>query len=141
MSRQESLICVSCPMGCHLDIEIPEKGEWLITGNQCKHGIAYAKAELTNPTRVLTSTVRVNNGFLNRVPVRTSDAIPKPLLFDAMHVINGISLEAPVRIGDVIIPNLLNTGVDVLASRSMEVKQALIRSKKHQIDNKPHQLN
>lgn len=122
MNRQESLICVSCPMGCHLDITIPEEGEWAITGNQCKRGISYAKAELTNPTRVLTSTVRVNNGFLNRVPVRTSDAIPKPLLFDAMKEINTVALEAPVKMGDIIITDLLGTGVDVLASRSMEVK-------------------
>jgi len=122
MSRQTSLICVSCPMGCHLDIEIPETGEWTITGNQCKRGIVYAKAELTNPTRVLTSTVRVTNGFLNRVPVRTSDAIPKPLLFEAMQVINGISLQAPVRMGDVIVANILGTGIDVLASRSMAAK-------------------
>jgi len=122
MSRQESLICVSCPMGCHLDITIPDEGEWVITGNQCKRGIVYAKAELTNPTRVLTSTVRVYNGFLNRVPVRTSDAIPKPRLFDAMKAINAVTLEAPVKMGDIIIADLLGTGVDVLASRSMEVK-------------------
>ncbi len=122
MSRQESLICVSCPMGCHLDIAIPEAGEWIIKGNQCKRGIAYAKAELTNPTRVLTSTVRINNGFLNRIPVKTREAISKPLLFEAMNVINGITLEAPVKLGDIVIPNLLETGVDVVASRSMGVK-------------------
>lgn len=122
MSRQESLICVSCPMGCHLDIEIPEVGEWLITGNQCKRGIVYAKAELTNPVRVLTSTVRVSNGFLKRVPVRTSDAIPKPKLFEAMEVINKVVLEAPIKMGDVVITNLLDTGIDVLTSRSMAVK-------------------
>lgn len=121
MKRQASLICVSCPMGCHLDVQIAEQGEWLITGNQCKRGIAYAKSELTNPTRVLTSTVRINNAFLNRLPVRTSDAIPKALLFDAMDEINQISLLAPVHVGDVVIANLLNTGVDLLASRSMEV--------------------
>lgn len=122
MSRKEALICVSCPMGCHLDIEIPEEGEWVITGNQCKRGIVYAKAELTNPVRVLTTTVRVNNGFLNRVPVRTSDAIPKPKLFEAMTAINQIVLEAPVKVGDVVIENLLGTGIHVLASRSMSVK-------------------
>lgn len=122
MSRKESLICVSCPMGCHLDIVIPETGEWKIAGNQCKRGIMYAKAELTNPTRVLTSTVRVNNGFLNRVPVRTTDAIPKPLLFEAMKVINKATLDAPVRIGDVVVVNLLDTGIDIITSRSMESK-------------------
>ena len=122
MSRKESLICVSCPMGCHLDIEIPEAGEWLITGNLCKRGPGYAKAELTNPTRVLTSPVRFHNGFLNRVPVRTSDAIPKGMLFEAMDVINAVTLEAPVVMGDVIVEDLLGTGVKLVASRSMPVK-------------------
>lgn len=120
MNRQESLICVSCPMGCYLDIVIPEEGEWTITGNLCQRGIAYAKAELTNPTRVLTSTVRVNNGFLKRIPVRTSDAIPKGLLFEAMDVINKVTLEAPVSMGDIIVENLLDTGVDLIASRSLD---------------------
>ena len=122
MNRKESLICVSCPMGCHLDIEIPAQGPWQITGNQCKRGLVYAKAELTNPVRVLTSTVKILNGFLNRVPVRTSDALPKPMLFDAMKVINKVVLQAPVKMGDVVIQDLLGTGIDVLASRSMAVK-------------------
>ena len=122
MSKQESLICVSCPMGCHLDVTIPDKGEWIITGNQCKRGITYAKSELTNPTRVLTSTVRINNGFLNRIPVRTTDAIPKPLLFEAMKVINSVDLEAPVKVGHVVVKDLLGTGVDVVTSRSMGLK-------------------
>lgn len=122
MSRQQALICVSCPMGCHLEITIPEAGEWVITGNQCQRGIVYAKAELTNPVRVLTSTVVVNNGFLKRLPVRTSDAIPKPLLFEAMAALNKVELDAPVKIGDVIIADLLGTGVDLIASRSMPSK-------------------
>ncbi len=122
MARQESLICVSCPMGCHLDITIPDEGEWMVEGNQCKRGITYAKTELTNPCRVLTTTVKVTNGFLNRVPVRTTDAIPKGMLFKAMNVINQVELPAPVKVGDVIIKDLLATGVDVVASRSMSVK-------------------
>lgn len=119
MSRQTSLICVSCPMGCHLDVTIPEEGAWQITGNQCRRGADYARTELTNPTRVLTSTVKVAGGFLKRIPVRTNDAIPKSLLFDSMKAINAITLEAPVVVGDVVIRDLLGTGVDVVASRSM----------------------
>jgi CxxC motif-containing protein len=106
-------------MGCHLDVNIPDEGEWIITGNQCKRGISYAQTELTNPCRVLTSTVKISDGFLNRVPVRTTDAIPKGLIFEAMKEINKVDVPAPVKMGQILITDLLGTGVDVVASRSM----------------------
>lgn len=122
MNRREELICVSCPMGCQLEVEIPSEGEWLVEGNQCKRGITYAKSELTNPCRVLTSTVRIQNGFLNRIPVRTTGAIPKAQLFEAMKIINKAVVNAPVTMGYIVIENLLGTGIDVVTSRSMGVK-------------------
>lgn len=118
--RQENLICISCPVGCHLDIEIPSEGEWKITGNKCKRGITYAKAELTNPVRILTSTVKIENAHLKRLPVRSNDPIPKKLMFQAMELINTTVVQGPVTMGDILIENILDTGVNIIASRSMD---------------------
>jgi len=117
--EKHKLICINCPMGCRLEVTKTENGGWLVEGNQCKRGTSYAIRELTEPTRVLTSTVVIKNGFLSRLPVRTETAIPKEKIFEAMNVINKVVVEAPVKVGDVIVENILDTGINVIASRNM----------------------
>ena len=56
------LTCIGCPMGCPLTVTM-EAGEVIsVTGNTCKRGDIYARKEVTNPTRIVTSTVRVTGG-------------------------------------------------------------------------------
>ncbi|MCG8571727.1 MAG: DUF1667 domain-containing protein [Spirochaetes bacterium] len=125
MNDQE-LICIVCPMGCRLNVELKDNDieNIQIEGNQCKRGIAYAKKELTFPTRMLPTTVKLQNGFLNRLPVRTKEVIPKELIFKCMQAINQVEVKAPVKIGDVILKNICNTGIDLIATRSMEEKSS-----------------
>lgn len=54
------LTCIVCPMGCHLNVEQSEEG-FKVEGNTCKRGEKYAVQELTNPTRVITTTVKLEN--------------------------------------------------------------------------------
>lgn len=113
----KELICISCPMGCHLKVDVDNK---TVTGNTCKRGEIYGLNEVTNPVRVVTSTVKVNGGELPVVPVKTAGAIPKKLNFECMKVINEITVNAPVKMGDVLIKDVLGTGIDVVASRDIE---------------------
>jgi len=119
MEKKHNLICINCPMGCRLEVSETENGGWLVEGNQCARGKAYAIKELTAPTRVLTTTVKINNGALNRLPVRTNIAIPKEQIFEAMKIINKVVVDSPIKRGDTIVRNLLETGADVIASRSL----------------------
>ncbi len=117
--KKNELICIVCPKGCHL--EVTQGNEGLnVTGNQCKRGPVYAQKELTEPTRVLTTTVKIKNGILNRLPVVTEGEILKQSLEDAMELLNNVELEAPVQTDQVIIKNLLGSGVNVIAARSMD---------------------
>lgn len=120
MERHE-MICIVCPIGCHLElIDDPEsKTAYKVSGAQCRRGELYAIKELTNPTRILTSTVKFNGGFLRRLPVRTNTSISKDKIFDCMKIINTVEVQAPIAIGQVIIKDILATGVDIIASRSM----------------------
>ena len=111
------LICIVCPKGCHLTVD--EK-TFAVSGNSCEKGAEYGKTELKNPTRTLTSTVKLENGALPRCPVRTSAPIPKGKMFDAMAVLEGVSLAAPVKIGQVAVKNLLGTGADVIVTRNID---------------------
>ena len=114
----KNLICIVCPKGCHLQVD--EDNGYAVTGNSCPRGAEYGKTELLHPTRVLTSTVRVDGGLHRRLPVKTTAPIPKELLFQAMESLNGVTLTAPVTVGQVVIANLLGTGVDVVATREMK---------------------
>jgi len=114
----EKLICIVCPIGCHL--EITEKdGEFIVTGNECKRGPVYAKKELTNPTRVITSTVKIKNAIYERLPVNTKGEVPFDMIFKVMEELKTVEVKSPINCGDVVISNILNTGVDIVASRSM----------------------
>lgn len=114
-----NLVCIVCPLGCRLTVT-KEDGEYKIEGNKCPRGDKYAVKELTNPTRTITSTVKIKGGILNRLPVKTSDEIPKGMIKECMEEINNVEVTAPVKVGDVLIKNVLDTGVDIVASRSME---------------------
>lgn len=113
----KELVCIKCPMGCHLTVDVDKKE---VKGNTCKRGKSYGLSEVTNPVRVITTTVRVANGELPVLPVKTSEAIPKGLNLKAMDVLNSIEVMAPIKIGDVIVENILETGVNVIATRNVK---------------------
>lgn len=118
MKRQ--MICVSCPIGCTLAVELSNEGEFLsVTGNGCKRGLQYAESECTNPVRVLTTTMRVNGGALAVVPVKTSIPIAKGKMFDCMQVINAEIVDAPIKTGDILINNICDTKADIVATNDV----------------------
>ncbi len=112
------LTCIVCPIGCRIQIDETENG-YIIEGYACPRGKKYALQELEDPRRMVTSTVRVENGFLALVPVKTAEPIPKNLIFDVMTQINSVVVEAPVFLGDVIVKDVAGTGIDIIATRDM----------------------
>ena len=114
------MICVSCPIGCALRVELDDSGKVLsVSGNTCKRGEKYAIDECTNPVRMLTSTVKVNGGSLPVVPVKTSKSIPKGKMFECMAAINNEVVDAPIKLGDVLISNVCDTGADIVATNEV----------------------
>ncbi|HCM89035.1 MULTISPECIES: DUF1667 domain-containing protein [Vagococcus] len=112
------LICIVCPKGCHLHVD--EENGNKVTGNACRKGAIYGQQELTNPVRTITSTCKIGEAVLPRVPVKTVEAIPKGKMTDIMTEINKIELHAPVFVGDIIIENVSDTGINVVACKTME---------------------
>jgi len=111
------LICIVCPKGCHLRVD---ETTFAVTGNHCEKGAAYGSTELRNPTRTLTSTVKLQGGTLNRCPVRTSAPIPKAKMAEGMQALAEVSLTAPVTIGQIAVKDLLGTGADVIITRNID---------------------
>ena len=120
MNIVKEMPCIVCPMSCHLSVTLDENGKVLeVTGNSCKRGDEYARAELSNPTRMVTSTVKLTNGLYSRLPVILSKVIPKDRMFDVMAEINKIEVMAPVSLNQVLLSDVCGLGADVLASRTM----------------------
>lgn len=112
--EKRNLICIVCPMGCAMTAELEDGKVIRVSGNTCKRGEAYARTEITDPRRTLTTTVRTTDG--GRVPVKSSVPLPKGLLMDAMRAINAARAKLPVKAGDVLIHNIFSTGIDIVAT-------------------------
>lgn len=118
--RDQKLTCIGCPLGCSISVSLSDNGEVSeITGNTCKKREEYARKEVTNPSRVVTSIVKINNGDVNMVSVKTAEDIPKGKIFDCMEALKKVTVTAPVQIGEVIIKNVCGTGVDVIATKKV----------------------
>ncbi len=113
------LICIGCPLGCPLEAQL-EAGEVIsVSGNTCKNGEKYARKELTNPTRIVTTTVRVSGGTLAVVSVKTAADIPKNKIFDCVRQLRDLCVPAPVAMGDIVLKNVAGTGVDIVATKAV----------------------
>lgn len=108
MEKRE-MICIMCPMGCNLTVT--KNGDDItVTGNNCQRGVIFAKEELTCPKRIVTSSVKTEQGVR---ACKTSQPVPKSMIFDAMKEIEKLRLKK-VKFGDVVIKNVLNTGADIV---------------------------
>lgn len=117
-----NLTCISCPMGCQITVGMDGSEVLSVTGNTCKRGDVYARKEVTNPTRIVTSTVKVIGGKADMVSVKTREDIPKEKIFDCIKSLKGVEVEAPVHIEDVILADAAGTGVDIVATKNVERK-------------------
>lgn len=113
------LTCIQCPMGCQLTVTETPDGKIDVKGNTCPRGAQYGAKEVTNPTRIVTSTVPVANGEIARVSVKTKEDIPKGKIFDIMKEIHEVKVSAPIKTGDVIIADAAGTGVPVVATKDV----------------------
>ena len=121
------LTCIICPMGCSMEVEVEtdadgHKKVLSVKDNGCKRGEQYAAKELQNPTRTLTSTIKVNDGVLPVVPVKTAGEVPKNMLLQCMEVVRRASCRAPVKRGDILLYDLLGTGINVISCADVEKK-------------------
>ncbi|MGI5849189.1 MAG: DUF1667 domain-containing protein [Christensenellales bacterium] len=110
------ITCIGCPLGCEIAVTTDQGKVTDIKGYSCKKGEDYARIEMTDPRRILTTTMRVNGGRFNLVSVKSNVPIKKELLFLCMKEINKSVAYAPVGIGDVLIADILGTGADIVAT-------------------------
>ena len=114
--EQRKVTCTVCPLGCEISVRM-DGGKILdISGHSCKRGEKYARTEVTDPRRTLTTTMRVRDGKSPLVAVKSEQPLPKDRLLRCMGEINKMVVRAPVRIGDTVIKDILGTGIDIVAT-------------------------
>jgi CxxC motif-containing protein len=121
MPENTKVICITCPKGCRLDVS--KEGDTILSVENCgcKRGEEYVKAELTDPRRMVATTVKIKGSLHPLLPVYTAKPFPKPRIRELLNTLQQVELSAPVKMGDVVVTDALGTGIDILASREMKL--------------------
>ena len=120
MPENKKVICITCPKGCRLDVS--KEGDTILSVDNCgcKRGEEYVKAELTDPRRMVATTVKIRGSLHPLLPVYTAKPFPKPRIRELLTALQQVELSAPVAMGAVVVKDALGTGIDILASREMK---------------------
>ena len=115
----KTLTCIGCPMGCQIEVELDEAGNFLSSkGWSCNIGKRYAKEEVTAPVRTVTALVDVTDRP-EPLSVKTAAPVPKGSIFECLKEMRTLKMNAPVHIGDVVTDNIAGTGIAVVATKNI----------------------
>ena len=114
----DRMTCLLCPAGCELEVR-DEDGRIEVSGQECDKGAGFAESEVRNPMRNLATSVPIRGSRSRMVSVRLSGPVPRDRVFPILEAIAGLRPEAPVRRGQVLLADVLGTGVDVIATRTV----------------------
>lgn len=114
-----TLTCIGCPMGCLIEVELDDAGNFLSSkGWSCNIGKRYAQEEVTAPVRTVTALVNVADRP-EPLSVKTAAPVPKSSIFDCLSDIRKLKVHAPIHIGDVVKENVAGTGVSIVATKNI----------------------
>ena len=96
-TEKRNLTCINCPLGCQIEVTLENGAVTAVAGNSCPRGGKYARKEVTDPRRVVTTSVAVTGSREG-----------------------GVAVRCPVKIGDVILEDAAGTGVAVVATKNAD---------------------
>jgi len=118
--RISHYLCIGCPLGCRLEVEEDERDTIVeVRGWSCKKGERYGRQEHTDPRRMVTTTVRINGAGLARLPVKTSQPVPKDQVREVCRQLRTLTVRGPVTMGDVVLADVAGSGADIVATRDL----------------------
>ena len=116
---EKELLCICCPIGCHLNIIQDGNLELEVTGNKCEKGVEYGIEECLEPKRMVTAVVRTKSKRFPYWPVKTDKAVNKKHIKPLLNEIYKLEVCEKICCGDVIIRDFYGTGVNIVATRTM----------------------
>ena len=113
-------ICICCPAGCHLEITRADDGTVQVSGNNCPRGDKYARQEMSDPRRTVTTTVAAEGDAHCRIPVKSTAPVPMALIPGLLETLHALKIKLPVTLGNCILKDCPQTGIDIVATASKE---------------------
>jgi len=114
------VVCILCPVGCRILVETKDGEVVRIDNAGCERGKDYSLQEIRSPVRDFFTTIRVANGKIPMLSVRSTEPIPKNMLMPCAAELARRIIRAPVKLGDVIVENIMNLGVDIVATKDVD---------------------
>lgn len=118
-TEERNITCINCPMGCRLTVTLENGEVTSVSGNTCLRGETYGRTECTAPVRMVTGLVQVEDRN-EPLSVKTAQAIPKQSVAECVALLAKTTVKAPVRAGETVIENVCGSGIDVIATKSIE---------------------
>ncbi|TVQ22025.1 MAG: DUF1667 domain-containing protein [Spirochaetaceae bacterium] len=112
--------CIVCPIGCRLTIDVNDDRTLSVSGNRCKRGKEYAEEEFRDPRRTVTATCAIRGAAVARLPVRSSAGVPVDAIAGFLARVYELRLDAPVSRATVLLSDVDGSGVDLVATATME---------------------
>lgn len=98
-----------------------------LDGATCTRGGDYDQGRLTDPWRMVTTTLRATGGLHPLLPVHTSVPITQARVFDLREALRQVQVDASLRVGQVLLEDILGAELTVLASREVPARQGWLR--------------
>ncbi len=117
---KKQLVCINCPLGCRLDVQLDGETVLSVKGQACKRGEDYARQEAVQPMRVLTALMRTASD--RPFSVKTDAPIPRALLLQCAAKLVCLRPSEPIAFGDIIVENVCGTGSNVVATTQVGVE-------------------
>jgi CxxC motif-containing protein len=120
VTTEREITCIVCPLGCKILVRSDGTTVETLKGNKCNKGVDYARNEVFDPRRLLTTSLLVKHGEWPLVSVKSSQPVPKEKIFSLLKELRKTTIGAPVKSGQILIKNAANIGVDILATKTVK---------------------
>ena len=117
MFINKNLICINCPLGCRLSVELEDNKVIKISGNRCQKGLEYGRQEAILPLRIFTGLMRTNTD--HPLSVRSDRPMPKSMLLQCAAELRHHRPVEPIKTGMVMINNIFGTECNIVATRDL----------------------
>jgi CxxC motif-containing protein len=120
VTTEREITCIVCPIGCKILVRSDGTAVETLKGNKCNKGVDYARNEVFDPRRLLTTSLLVKHGEWPLVSVKSSQPVPKEKIFSLLKELRTTTIEAPVKSGQILVKNAANMGIDILATKTVK---------------------
>ncbi len=117
---KKQLVCINCPLGCRLDVQLDGETVLSVKGQACRRGEDYARQEAVQPMRVLTALMRTASD--RPFSVKTDAPIPQALLLHCAAQLARLRPSEPIAFGDIVAENICDTGSNVVATSQVGIE-------------------